>query len=73
MNAVQGHIVAKQLALRPIEPYEGIPPTDSHADASLLARTIAILNRPLAMVCTRLTVGSRCVTTFASARRVALA
>ena len=39
MNALPGHIVAKQLALRPIDPYEGIPPTDSHVAVALLART----------------------------------
>ena len=30
MNALPSHIVAKQLALRPIDAYEGIPPPDSH-------------------------------------------
>ena len=48
MNALPGHIVAKQLALRPIDPYEGIPPTDSHVAVSLLARTFAIPGKALA-------------------------
>ena len=42
-----GHIVAKQLALLPIDPYEGIRPTDSHVDVSLLARTFAIARTAL--------------------------
>ena len=48
MNALPGHIVAKQLALRPVDPYEGIPPTDSHVAVSLLARTFAIPRKALA-------------------------
>jgi hypothetical protein len=48
MNALPGHIVAKQLALRPIDPYEGISPTDSHVAVSLLARTFAIPRKALA-------------------------
>ncbi len=47
MNALPGHIVAKQLALRPIDPYEGIPPTDSHVAVALLARTFAIPRKAL--------------------------
>ena len=47
MNALPGHIVAKQLALRPIDPYEGIPPTDDHVAVSLLARTFAIPRKTL--------------------------
>lgn len=47
MNALPGHIVVKQLALRAIDPYEGIPPTDSHVAVSLLARTFAIPRRAL--------------------------
>jgi len=42
LNALPGHIVAKQLALRAIDPYEGIPPTDSHVAVSLLSKTFAI-------------------------------
>ncbi len=38
MNALPGHIVAKQLlALRTINPYEGIPPTAGHVAVSLKA------------------------------------
>ena len=48
MNALPGHIAARQLALRPIDPYEGIPPTDSHVAVSLLARTFAIRRKALA-------------------------
>ena len=48
MNALPGHIVVKQLALRPIDPYEGIPPTDSHVAVSLLARSFAIPRKALA-------------------------
>ena len=47
MNALPGHIVAKQFALRVIDPYEGIPPTDSHVAVSLLARTFAIPRKAL--------------------------
>nr|ART90333.1 hypothetical protein [uncultured bacterium] len=47
MNALPGHIVAKQLALRAIDPYEGIPPTDRHVAVSLLARTFAIPRKAL--------------------------
>ena len=47
MNALPGHIVAKQLALRAIDPYEGIAPTDSHVAVSLLARTFAIPRKVL--------------------------
>ena len=47
MNALPGHIVAKQLALRPIGPYEGMPPTDSHVAVALLARTFAIPRKAL--------------------------
>ena len=35
------------LALRAIDPYEGIPPTDSHVAVSLLARTFAIPRKAL--------------------------
>ena len=48
MNALPGHIVAKQLALRPVDPYEGIPRTDSHVAVSLLARPFAIPRKGLA-------------------------
>jgi hypothetical protein len=47
MNALPGQIVAKQLALRAIDPYEGIPPTDSHVAVSVLARTFAIPRKAL--------------------------
>jgi len=47
LNALPGHIVARQLALRPIDPYEGIPPTNSHVAVSLLARTFAIPRKAL--------------------------
>ncbi len=47
MNALPGHIVAKQLALRAIDPYEGIAPTDSDVAVSLLARTFAIPRKAL--------------------------
>jgi hypothetical protein len=41
-DSLSGHVVSKQFALRAIDPYEGIPPTDSHVAVSLLARTFAI-------------------------------
>jgi hypothetical protein len=47
MNTLPGHIVAKQFALRPIDPYEGIPPTDSHVAVALLARTFSIPRKAL--------------------------
>ena len=47
MNALPGHIVAKQLALRSIDPYDGIPPTDNDVAVSLLARTFAIPRKAL--------------------------
>ena len=47
MNALPGHVVAKQLAQRSIDPYEGIPPSDSHVAVSLLARTFAIPRKAL--------------------------
>ena len=42
MNGLPGHIVAKQLALQEIDPYEGIPATTGHVAVTLLARTLAI-------------------------------
>ena len=47
MNALPGHIVAMQFALRVIDPYEGIAPTDSHVAVSLLARTFATPRKAL--------------------------
>ena len=47
MNALPGHIVAKQLALRAIDPYEGSPPTENHVAVSVLARTFAIPRKAL--------------------------
>jgi hypothetical protein len=47
MNGLPGHIVTKQLALRAIDPYEGIPPSDRYVAVSLLARTFAIPRKVL--------------------------
>ena len=47
MNALPGHIVVKQLALRAIDPYEGIPANDSHVAVALLARVFAIPRKAL--------------------------
>lgn len=43
----ESHIVVRQLALRPIDRYEGIAPTASHEAESLLARTFAIPRKAL--------------------------
>jgi len=47
MNALPGHIVAKQFASRAIDPYEGIPPSDSHVAVTIVARTFAIPRKSL--------------------------
>ena len=47
MNALPGDIVAKQLALRTINPYEGIPPTAGHVAVSVVARAFAIPRKTL--------------------------
>lgn len=47
MNALPGHIVAKQLSLRAIDPYDGIAPTDEHVAVALLARTFGIPRKAL--------------------------
>jgi hypothetical protein len=47
MNALPGHVVAKQLARRAIDPYEGVPPTLAHVNVVTLAKTFAIPKRAL--------------------------
>lgn len=69
MNALPCHIVAQQLALRPIDPYEGIPPSTAMLPCRSWPEASRFPRRGWRIACKRLMVGSRCTIAFVSAQR----